>query len=211
MKFPRWLEEIFTRPVDESIWYLHGGRHHADDEQRRVEFVTRLFTNTTRYLPGKFTQEQIHRGLWALSGTGGFLECTMMDSRIPLDSRLHCIAAMPNLFAEFFRENDYLGIIAFMWWEALVWEIEDGLANEPYRPDETPRNLEAIERTIIAALRKILQMELRICQESALHGIGHLHDALIRKDLIDDFLRTNPALDPEIRSYALECLTGDIM
>lgn len=210
MDFATWLNEVFKRPDDAPTWYPPGRPVDAEEERRRIAFTTKIFQAPSDYLPSDYTPEQLNRGFWWLGGGTGFLVNTMLDPRISLDERLVCVSASATLFSCFFPRHDYLDVAAFMWWEGLVWRIEDGLDRETDTISETTENLLILEATVIKLLEKILGMKPDICHTSALHGIGHLSDALVRKDLIEPFLNRNPDLPEKTRDYARDCIVGDI-
>jgi hypothetical protein len=108
------------------------------------------------------------------------------------------------LFREFFAsrcepalghmsEGGALNGICYMWWDLYCWySIPDS--------------------NFLSMLRTILAIDHMACQESALHGLGHQRK--IGKDnqeveaIIDDFLRRERNLRPDLREYALSARKG---
>jgi len=83
-----------------------------------------------------------------------------------------------------------------MWWDMLR-RFED--AGDPQIVD-----------AMVVALEEILALPFPHCQQSALHGLGHL--AHPRKAaIIEAFVRTNPNVDGDLRRYAEAAIAGKVL
>jgi hypothetical protein len=102
---------------------------------------------------------------------------------------------MQNLFAELFSKIPESGACT-MWWDN-------------YRDFEDRYNPQ-IEDVMFDAMSRILEMPERHCQWSALHGLGH-HNHPKRATLIENYLKTNPQLDDNIKQYAKYAMEGRVL
>jgi hypothetical protein len=119
----------------------------------------------------------------------------LWDDELPLDLRLDCIAAMPEIFRKLFVGRP-LEQACYIWWDMLRHFGEGG----------DPR----IVAAMVLALEQILPLPARHCRVSALHGLGHLEHPS-KATVIETFLRTNPTIDLELRQYAEAAVVGKVL
>ena len=75
-----------------------------------------------------------------------------------------------------------------------------------------PEDRRALHLAALETMASILRFDSLACQESALHGPGHWHNAFPKRieSLIDDFLRTHPDARPQLLAYARSARCGCI-
>ena len=91
------------------------------------------------------------------------------DSTLSFEARERCIRATANLFERLFA-NEALDTSVHMWWDSLCYDWHCGNRNRE-RGGEDKR----LQDVHFETLAQILSVDSEICQEAALHGLGHLH------------------------------------
>lgn len=158
-----------------------------------IQHATKLFLKPD-FLFDEYTLEQIEQGFRFIPIVGD-LELVVWDKKVALSIRQECIVSMVNLFERVFMKNS-LGDVTFMWWDS-------------FRSFEDEPEWE-IREVIFNSLTKIIKMDSVICQNSALHGFGHLeHNG--KKKVIEQFLETHPSIDADTREYALAAIEGKVL
>jgi hypothetical protein len=190
--FPEWMRFAFDRPVDATPWYYTEDEYFECDAPTVLTYYTRLF-QSPRTVLSAYNDAQIEQGLWF--AVGSQLSDWLWSQELPMELRLDCIQAMPTMFREFLSDH-LLETACFMWWDML----------RDFGDDPDARIVEAMA----AALEEVLQIPVRHCQMSALHGLGHVqHDSKAR--IIQSFLSTNPDLDAETLAYANAAIAGKVL
>ena len=66
---------------------------------------------------------------------------------------------------------------------------------------------------ILDVMTQTLNLDSDACREGALHGLGHWAMYYPKRvaAIIDEFLKKNPDLRPELRNYALGARTGCVL
>jgi len=213
MSFDAWVAYVFGRPVETPMPLL---RHEIDyqwSDAETIEYSKELFSYPTGHLAANLSLAQIRQGFWALGGAAGLLNDALFNVEIPIGSRSNCVLSMRSLFEDYFSQyssKDQINDIVFVWWESPVFGVEDRLDGEVLVKTDSKEDLRLLEGSILSTLRAILEIDTDLCRKSALHGIGHMSDPLVRKGTIDRFLDRYPDLSREIREYAGECISGEI-
>jgi hypothetical protein len=217
--FDQWVKEIFDRPVEEEC---HASYHRLWLEQSPavgLEFVIKLFENPIDYLSG-YTEEQIDQGIYIIV----FPSCSdhfgcFREGSVDLALRKRCIRSLENLSRKLFapRCSDDVWIytkplnhICDLLWDILVYATN----NYERNPDGTLRDVRVLEidKEILGTLARILTIPSVACQQSALHGLGHLVDfAGLGASVIQQYLDNNPDLRSDLREYAQNALVGEVM
>lgn len=195
--FDEWLIFVFDHPVasePSTAWYWDYEWDWEAEPQRILRYSIKLFNNS-QVLLGKFSYEQINQGLWFLLGATNQLSDWIWDEKIEWEIREECIKAMFNVFTGLFTANPIQDAY-FMWWD-LLRDFSD-------EPDQKVIN------TMFETLAQILNLESPNCQDSALHGLGHIEHTG-KKLLIENFLRKHSNLDEDIRKYALAAIEGKVL
>ena len=97
------------------------------------------------------------------------------------------------------NEGGALNGACYMWWDFDCWcATPDPLTRNPY------------DVAFLASMTAILEIDHAACQESALHGLGHWHNAHPDEveSIIDKYLQRNESLRAELREYALDARQG---
>ncbi len=204
--FPEWLSAVFDHRVGKPDWYWasdfdsYWEAHTASDELS-VEYMTQLFTEH-RWL-GPYSLEQVAQGIWFLVGESSPSQLgeLLVDSAVPLENRVHCIAAMAEFFRGFVaaaapgesqHDTDPFHIACYMWWDIF-----------PYRGQPEASSPE-IRVACLRAMRDTLRVPSELCQVSALHGLNHWHmyHAAEVEQAVEEFLGGGATLSPRLREYA---------
>jgi hypothetical protein len=176
--YETWIAHCFDHPVTPEAWYFAPD---APEWQAPAEltlaYLTRLFSTSVESV-GKFSDEQLKQGFWYLvSNSCSDHMYLLIDASLPEASRLACLRAMKQLFAELFftrctnlpshgqpagAKLSALNAICYMWWDVMPIH---GEPNDPRRA--------AFDAAVLDLLRDTLGIGSFACQESALHGLGH--------------------------------------
>jgi len=194
--FDQWLGSIFNHPITEPNWYLiqEWDLNWAGDPNLFLAQSIRLFRDP-EVLLDKYDAEQIEQGFRYLLFWAGGLERWIWAKEIDSALRTACVTSMVNVFDRLFSRNSF-GEACFMWWDHLR---ESSSYSDP-----------KIETAMLEALSKILDINSHECQISALHGLGHLKNPA-KRELIDTFLASHPALDEKTKQYAEDAKHGRIL
>lgn len=97
----------------------------------------------------------------------------------------------------------------------LLWDmVVRGVETTERNPDGTLRSVREpdLDKEILDTLARILATPSIACQQSALHGLGHLVDyAGLGSNVIQQYLDEHPDLRSDLREYALNALVGRVM
>ena len=213
--FVQWVEHIFNHPVSDPPWYFRTDQETWDGEpETTVEYLTRLFESPERLLED-YSREQLEQGLWYLSGEGQPFMQSLLDQGLSWPLRQRGLAAIQVFYEKFFAAacTDELGHqcrtastpvnqACYMWWDLFpTW----GRPDDPSRHDE--------DQTILQVLKGILEIPSEACRESALHGLGHWQPRYPEEvqQIVDGFLRANPAISIPLREYAVAARSGCVL
>jgi hypothetical protein len=204
-------EEFVTFIFDREI-HPGGGEYHpwyfdvevVYDATRVCEFYIQLFRSPD-FLVGKYSKAELEEGFWAIHGDA--FDCSaqriIWDTDVPFPSRCECIRSMSDLFKRFFAAEP-LETSAFMWWDSLCYDWHCG--NRDRRRGGEDLSMQDVMFEVLADL---LQNDSEICQDAALHGLGHLHHPATQ-GLIESYIEQRPSLTQERRQYALAAARFEI-
>jgi len=225
--FDEWLKWVFDHPVaentsDEWWWqepdYDEGGRWLDRPPMPALAFVAKLFENPLQYL-SCYSDAQINQGLDFIVSTS----CSkhfhwLIDGRVDLNLRKRCIRSIEGLSRELFaprcsddvcKGTKPLDYICFMLWDLAIHHAchrednPDGTYSEVRDPE--------IDKESVNTLARIITIPSLACQQSALHGLGHLvDDACLGANIIQKYLDDHPNLRSDIRTYAQRALLGKV-
>jgi hypothetical protein len=211
--FERFIDHIFNHEVADTSWYFEDDIDlWLGDPAQSVEYMTRLFSDPAERL-SKFTDAQLDQGFWYLLSIGGIMS-ELNNEVIPLSSRIACIQSFVPLFSKLFklRCTDHLGHMSqpeagalnsscYMWWDIFPLHRQSKLAS-----------VKACEEVSLIVMQEILNVESIPCQESALHGLGHLQmyypDQV--KLIIEEFISINKSNSSDLLLYAKYAAIGQI-
>lgn len=192
--FNEWIKFVFDHPVSQPEWYFSEDLEWSGKPELILKNAIQLFKDPT-FLISRYSPEQVEQGLWFLLGPEGKLCDWLWDPTVSWILRQECILTMVSVFERLFTNNPF-GQICYMWWDLLRSFDEN--------PDRRVLN------AMFKALCKILKIESRECQMSALHGLGHL--PLRKKEqVIEDFLDKHPDIDTKMKSHALAAIQGKML
>jgi GTP-binding protein len=226
--FDEWLKWVFDHPVaseGEKEWWWNepdadeGGRWLDRPPVQALTFVTRLFENPVKHLSG-YSDAQIDQGLWFIvSETNSKHFKWLIDGRVDLSLRKRCIRSIENLSRALFAprcSDDVihgtkpLDSICYMLWDLAIHHADRVQDNS----DGTYSNVRdsEIDKEAVSTLARIIEIPRVACQQSALHGLGHLvQDARFGCDIIQKYLDDHPDLRSDIRKYAECALVGKVL
>jgi hypothetical protein len=211
--FEAWLDETFGRAVagehypafvhrDVRDWPEPVGDHLA------LAWLTRLFENPSEELR-YFSDAQIAAGLWELGPSDA--HC-VYNRDLPIAGRLRLIRSVATFFRDFFDPRclpklahldrdvtEPLNGICYMWWEVITW----GWAKDD--PDA-----DRLKDADLEVMEQVLELPNPACQESALHGLGHMVRHSSRAAGIIEAYLASPDHPPELDAYARAALSGCI-
>jgi hypothetical protein len=217
--FDEWLKWVFDHPVaakvkDEWWWHLpdedEGGVWLDRPPERALAFATQLFENPLAYL-SPYSDAQINQGINFIV----YRACSkhfegLVNPRVDLSLRAKCIHSLENLSREVFapRCSDEvihgtkpLDNMCYMLWDLIVVDAE---TTKSVRDPE-------IDREILDTLARVLAMRSIACQQSALHGLGHLvRHAALGPNVVQQYLDDHPDLRSDLREYAHRALAGTV-
>lgn len=182
------------------------------DEEYMAMLLEQTFARSGSDL-ARFTDEQVNEGLWYLASPGaGDLLDALTSAAIPLDLRLRGIRSIQTLFQDCFARRctkalshldekaSPLNSICYMFWDL----------NRLSHLDELP-DRDAICGATFAVLEDILAIPHLACQESALHGLGHLfHDDPEQVGAIVDRFLATEIRNEDLRAYAEAARKGTV-
>jgi GTP-binding protein len=226
--FEEWLKWVFDHPVaddEHKEWWWaepaadEGGRWLDRPPIPALNFVTKLFESPLRHL-SPYSDAQIDQGLWFIVHTANSKHFEwLIDGRIDVGLRKRCIRSIENLSRALFapRCSDEvvhgtkpLDSICYMLWDLAIHHadrIQDNL-DGTYSKIRDPE----IDMESVNTLARIIAIPSIACQQSALHGLGHLvHDACLGANTIVEYLGDHPNLRSDIRKYAQQALLGKIL
>lgn len=209
LSFEEWIACVFGPAPDEMD-------PDALEPAVSVAYLTKLFEHAPHVLM-PFSETQIAQGLWYLVSARSSHLYELLNPDVAWSERQRCISSIFTLFERFFspRCSSYfsdgktqetesnkaspLTTICYMWWDSLP------IAGTP----DDPSRIE-VDRAFLDVMGRLLDLPAAICQESALHGLGHWHLTYPHdvEALIDRFLDRHPDLPSELREYALDAHKG---
>lgn len=209
ISFDEFVTFLFDRDVPPESekrdpWYCHVelGEFSA---HRICEYYVRLF-RSPEFLFTRFSKLQLDQGFWAMQGPN--LGCSayhvVHEAPLPISEREMCIRAMGDLFQLLFS-NESLQWSVSMWWDSMCYDWHCGIRDRAKGGED-----EKLQDICFETLKKILSLESDICQEAALHGLGHFHHPATPR-LIESYLSQRPSLPKERRDYALAAARFDVL
>lgn len=219
--FEQWLKTIFDRPVEEDGPRASYSRRRWLEQSPAVglEFVTKLFENPIDYLSG-YSDEQINQGIYIIvnPSCSDHFSC-FEEGEVDVALRRRCIRSLEylsrDLFAPRCSDNVWIYTKPLNHICDLLWDIVVYATNSTERrPDGTLRDVRnsEIDQEVLGTLARILAIPSVACQQSALHGLGHLVSfSGLGSNVVRQYLDDNPDLRSDLREYAQNALVGEVM
>jgi hypothetical protein len=131
--FDQWLDAAFDHPVQEREWYWdedfedYWNRLKLSDILT-VQYMTGLFSAPDHL--NRYSLDQVAQGIWFLIGESspGKSADALLNSAVPLKSRIDCVRTMVNFFRMFVaplaqgdanERKDVFQGACYMWWDIL--------------------------------------------------------------------------------------------
>jgi hypothetical protein len=226
--FDEWLKWVFDHPVaddkDKEWWWDEpdadeGGRWLDRPPVQALTFVTELFENPVTHL-SPYSDAQIDQGLWFIVGTTNSKHFEwIIDGRVDLGLRKRCIRSIENLSRallaprcsdEVIHGTRPLDSICYMLWDLVIKDAYH-LGNNSDAARSEVRDPE-IDKEFARTLARIIAIPSIACQQSALHGLGHLvHHTQLGCDIVQQYLDEHPNLRSDLREYALKAMAGEVL
>jgi hypothetical protein len=217
--FDQWIDDIFDRPVEDPYQASYRRRWLEQSPAVALEYVARLFENPCGYLSG-YSDEQIGQGIYiVVSQSCSDHFSFIAGGDVDLALRKRCIRSLENLSRELFAprcsENVWIYTKPLNQTCDLLWDlVVYGTNSTDWNSDGVRwgvRNPE-IDEEVLDTLSRIVAIPNVACQQSALHGLGHLVDfAGLGSTVIQRYLDDNPDLRDDLRRYAENALLGRVM
>ena len=217
--FEDWIQSIFDQDPDESLCWLS-----TDEEKEEwnedanpliaIEHLTRLFAKPA-FLIDRYSRVKIDRGLgYLFSNSNSNYMYLFRNKEIPWEKRIACVDAIEYLYADLMApvygndlghldmgDDDNPITACYMWWDIA-----------PIRPSS--EGMDKITDRLLQVFAKVLRRSRsEACLESVLHGLGHwslyIPDQTV--PLIERFYKGRTDISPELRAYAREAATGQIL
>jgi hypothetical protein len=115
-----------------------------------------------------------------------------------------------------------------MWWDLFpTWGGHGGEAIQRAPLDQTRQmrrqhrregrtteaTLQTVDDALLDVMARTLRLESEPCREGALHGLGHWHHAHPERTtaIVDEWLREQPRISPELHQYAMNARSGCVL
>ncbi len=212
LSFEAWLVHMFGRAVRSQFYPFFEEREEYWDPAPAVaiDYLTRLFETPVPLLRD-YSERQIGGGLWLLASEEAH---ALYSRKVPVAARERCVAAIYRLFADLFEPRcapvlghldepgaGPLNAACYMWWE-----------NLPFVAASDDPDKDRLDATVVEVMEKTLRLDNPACQESALHGLGHLVRHVRQPiDAIFGACLERGGLRPELAAYARAARSGCIL
>lgn len=208
MKFESWLDGLFSPLVADDAWTKDGHDVEEVSDDVRVERLTRLFRGCGKLL-APYDDDRVGRGLDYLSSRDIADYSSAVFAAPPDTARVACVEAMLHLYSDLWakrcpnrldddgEKSGPLAASCFMWWERLNYK------GTPATGRKGPA-WKIIDDAVLKTLTAALSIPHLRCQESALHGLNHWHQAHPAEveKTVSAFIAATPGMDPLLREYA---------
>ncbi|MGD8450584.1 MAG: hypothetical protein PVJ57_02100 [Phycisphaerae bacterium] len=224
--FDEWVEYCFTQGhADSSVESGAPGygeimtrwSRFTDFEMRVLpEYITRLFRSPA-FLADRYSDDQIGDGTWFLLGVESEYFLKLWFLPVGPDIQIECMSSVATLYTELYDRvcckrgtdpgGDYTNSLKVDIAVHMIWDM-CSLDAAVMPPEPMPHLVEPAFTVLDTILRRCRTSS---CLTSALHGLGHLHEAHPRRveKLIDRFL-VSRQVSEHVREYALEARAGDV-
>lgn len=205
--FEDWVKGWFDNPDDWNWQEDYDNQPRDLSPLQTVAHATRLFETAGETL-APYSDHQIGQSLWAFINEIDSPLYALRDDVVPTADRLRCLSAISGVYEQVFvarceerignENNSELYLTCFMWWDIF--------------PSSPRRMTEEENRVTLDVMERALALPHAVCQESAIHGLGHWHragnDRPVR--ILDAFLASGMARQPELIEYARQARGGRI-
>jgi len=211
--YPLWIAHVFEHPSQQPDWHLHEDAPFSVSD---AEFVW-LFTQTMKRAGTdliRFDDRQVSSGLnYIFNNSCSNYVFQLLDGDLPKEVKSSALLSIQRLYADCLAPRCHrvlaqepgataLNSFCYMLWEETPLIYWEGRADKEY-----------FYAAILEVLTFVLHSPNIACQESALHGLGHLHYRAAKQveAIVTSFLRENRSLRPELLDYAKRARAGYIL
>lgn len=208
-----WIAHVFDHPVADPSWHWSPDAPAWEgSSEETVTFIADTFERSGELL-ARFSDAQLNQGFWYLVSCSDLM-FALVEPAVPLPRRLRALRSFVPLFEQVMavRCSPHLSHLdeqpanplngaCYMWWDILPIHG---------RPGDTERA--EFDAEVLRVLPQFLSIPHDACRESALHGVSewqHYYPSVER--VVDEFLERNPALRPELVSYAQRAKVGSVL
>jgi len=206
LEMKEWTDRLFGGPAICSVERLQEIKEFCGPDSATLLRIAEVFENSPAML-APYPEESINQAFWDL---GDVAFRALADDAIDWSLRERVVNSFVTLFREYFavrcqpvlghldEEGTPLNSACYMWWDFNCW----------LDSDSTPTSV------LLPPIRSVLTIDHVACQESALHGLGHLRgrrQSLEVEGIIDDFLQHERNLRAELREYANQARAGRVL
>lgn len=209
---PSWIAHVFDHPVTEPAWHWSLDAPKWQDSPEHVASLIAETFERSGELLSRFSDAQLNQAFWFLvSGGGSDFMFALVDSAVPLATRLRALRSFVPLFEQVMavrcsphlshldeQPANPLNGVCYMWWDILP------IHGKPEEPERTEFDAE-----VLRVLPRLLSIPHDACRESALHGVSEWQLYYpFAEAIVDDWLARTPGLRPELFSYAQRAKVG---
>jgi hypothetical protein len=210
LELAEWVDRVFGQadPRDLSKTCDALKEFFEPNEETLLKLIE-VFENPAKHL-NRYSDEVLDQALWGLKFEAFHI---VYEETIDWDLRRHFIRSLEILYRELLaprcspslghlsEEGQPLNSACYMLWHNVCWE-----------PTVVPLAQNRYDSAFLEALRTILAIDHTACQESALHGLGHWHEAhgAAVENIINEFLQRHPNLVEPLRKYAEQARHGAV-
>jgi len=158
-----------------------------------------------------YSHEQLDQGLRAVFGAGISCEQYLFDPTVDGTLRIDCIESMYLPFRDVVARHpaDVAKSFYWMWWDMILHTFWQTAGRDDYSALNDDQK--QLGETMYQTLSRILALNHRGCQWSALHGLGHLHHPLVRETVQNYLDVYRRELSDEDLHWVEACRDGSIM
>jgi hypothetical protein len=202
------IQFVFDHPVpsdkDTPEWYFEDALEIEYEPIKQIRLMTSLFRSAS-LLAERFSPAQIEQGFWLVFNT--VEECftnLLWASQVPWSERKACIEAVSVLYSDLFPRVKV---------ETIDYMIPDLLADSyGHGRRDTENNPEdkRVQDALFELFLVLLDSRDQGSHFAGLHGLGHLHHPN-GPHAIEGYLGRTPAVSEELRAYAAQAMTGNVL
>ena len=208
ISYENWIVYVFEGDPDDKPMIVLSNKALA-------EYLAMLF-ESPQILLNRYPKNQIANGLGYIGSISSewFWDARSVD--VPIDLQVRWILAIFPLYRELFAplcndtldydpSTDLLESTLFLFWD------RDCLEGAAMFPEE--QHSEHLVDPIFEVLTDILTLDHLLCQQSALHGLGHLYHWNEERvpTIIDRYIETHTDIPEKLMQYAREAREGDVL
>jgi hypothetical protein len=207
-----WVKEVFDHEVTDPAWHWSEDGPDTSESERTLCLLTSVYSNPWRYL-ARFSDGQLDQGLHLLTSSAcSDASFSFWKQELPFELRSRGLRSIGVLFESLFAarcsrtltdlnapNHSALDRVCHMWWDIFPFRGESSGAEDV--------------QTCLSIMQRCLASESKTLQYSGLHGLGHWywHFPGSTLPIVDEYVRANPQLEPELVEYASRARDGRVL